>query len=119
MTTIEQKATPIFKLLQQRLVESRQVLSSSDQLMSQLAKLSNKTEPSVEKLPEVLEKMDRSLLAIELLTKQLQGLWYLGGKSTDLQPATDETQIPYYNNKESLKDLLSNEQKGDLSEQKN
>ncbi|MBL4940227.1 MAG: MCE family protein [Colwellia sp.] len=116
LANIDKKTTPIFSLLEQRLTESKELIMSSNQLMLELQQLSKKVQPSMTKLPETFEKMNHTLLEIELLTKQLQGLWYLGGEKNRPIAVSDEINIPYYN-KESLQELLKLEPKGEAREQ--
>jgi len=116
LANIDKKTTPIFSLLEQRLTESKELIMSSNQLMLELQQLSKKLQPSMTKLPETFEKMNHTLLEIELLTKQLQGLWYLGGEKNRPIAVSDEINIPYYN-KESLQELLKLEPKGEAREQ--
>ncbi|PCI62793.1 MAG: hypothetical protein COB35_02530 [Gammaproteobacteria bacterium] len=116
LADIKNNSAPVFKVAEKRLEESKAVLTSSNTLMLELQKLSRKTEPSVEQIPKTLNTLNKTLLEIELLTKQLKGLWYLGGKTTDFNTNTNEILIPYYNNNESFNDLFSIAPKGDDSE---
>jgi len=116
LTQINRNSTPVFKLAEKRLEESQAVLKSSNALMLKLQQLSSKAEPSVDQLPETLNSMNKTLLEVELLTKQLKGLWYLGGKTTALKINKNEMSIPYYNNNESFNDLFSIDSKGEDSE---
>lgn len=112
---IDIKTTPIFSLLEQRLAESKNLIMSSNQLMLELQQVSQKLEPNIGKLPGTFDKINSSLIEIELLTKQLQGLWYLGGKSNQPSAIRDDINILY--NNDSLQELLKLEPKGEVREQ--
>jgi len=116
ISTINKKSSPIFSLMEQRLSESKGLIASSNQLILELQQLSKEVQPTIGKLPETFDKMNNTLLEIELLTKQLQGLWYLGGESSRPITMGEHINVPY-NDKELLKELLKLEPKGEVSEQ--
>jgi len=112
---IDKKSTPIFSLLEQRLKESKKLIVSSNQLMLELQKLNKKVQPNIDKLPETFEKINNTLLEIESLTKQLQNLWYLGGKDNYSPTYNDGINIKY-NDKELLQELFKLKPKGEVHE---
>lgn len=117
LSKIDQKSLPVFDLAAARLRDSKQLLISGNALMQQLAKLSKLAEPAIEDLPASLTKVTMTLSQIEQLTRQLKGLWYLGGESSSVGEASDHLRVPYFDNKLSLKDLGLIEKNGELYEQ--
>ena len=117
LTSFDNKLNPILTLVENRLIDSEQTINASTNLLNELTLLSKQTKPSINKVPKTLEQLNNALFEVELLTKQLRGLWILGANQVTQTKNTDEIAIPYYNNKESLKDLLNKPIKGDVGEQ--
>jgi phospholipid/cholesterol/gamma-HCH transport system substrate-binding protein len=118
LANIDKKSMLVFDLAAARLTESEQVMVSGNALLQQLTKLGKMAEPVVEDIPTSLAKVNTTLMEIDLLTKQLKGLWYLGGKETSIAEASGQIRIPYFDNKVSLKDLGLTEQNGEVNEQR-
>jgi len=119
LINLDNKITPVITLMALRLTESEQMIKSSTDLINELTKITKNVEPSLMVLPNTIKQLDNTLLEMELLTKKIKNSWILGGKAVTKTKKQDESSIPYYNNRESLKDLLKTPIQGDIGEQSN
>jgi len=116
---LDKKITPVISLMELRLIDSKETLKSTSQFISELKQLTRAAQPSIRAVPASLNQLDNTLLQIELLSKKIQNSWILGSNPVNSTKKQDVSTIPYYNNRESLKDLLKNSTQGGVSEQTN
>ena len=116
---ISDKISPVISLMELRLLDSEETLKSTSEFINELKLLSREIQPSITKVPTTLNQLDNTLLEIELLSKKIKNSWILGSNPMKNVKKQDGSEIPYYNNKESLKDLLKSPIQGEFSEQTN
>jgi ABC-type transporter Mla subunit MlaD len=119
LIALDDKITPVISLMELRLIDSEKTLKSTTQFMSQLKQLTRAAEPSIRSVPATLNQLDNTLLEFEILAKKIQNSWILGSNPVKNTKKQDVSTIPYYNNRESLKDLLKIPTQGGVSEQTN
>jgi phospholipid/cholesterol/gamma-HCH transport system substrate-binding protein len=111
ISSLNNQVLPIFDKLDSRLIQSENLINSTDELMQQLQYIAVSTQPIITQVPSTLTQVDKSLSEVKLLTQQLRSLWYLGGKDNQVIKKTNEINIPYYNNTEVIKELLNDNNK--------
>ncbi|MBU2970584.1 MCE family protein [Pseudoalteromonas sp. C2R02] len=116
---ISDKISPVISLMELRLVDSEKTFKSTTEFINELKLLSREIKPSIKKVPTTLNQLDNTLLEIELLSKKIKNSWILGSNPMKNVKKQDGSAIPYYNNKESVKDLLKTPIQGEISEQTN